>query len=368
MKRLLTIGLPILLIIAIGAVAAFWFSPTLQDTVVARAVREQLARSNQLSLDDNALRVVLCGTSSPLPLRNSAKACSLVIAGGQIFLIDIGPESTENLVIWRVPITKIETVFLTHFHSDHIGELAEFNMQGWVQGRREPLEVYGPEGVAQVVEGFNAAYALDSGYRHAHHDKGKGLLPLGASQMQPRTIALVKPDSTPAGRQAVVYERGGVVVTAIEVDHRPVTPALAYRFDYRGRSVVISGDTIYYPPLAAAARGADVLVSEAESHHLQNLIAAQAESMGARTLADVLRDTTSYHITPVQAAQMANESGVRELVYTHIAPPIVKKALEVPWLRGVHDVRPEGVRLGHDGMVITIPLDGGPIKFSQLEG
>lgn len=354
-------------VLMLGAYAAFRLSPAVQDAVVARAARARLASGGQMPLTDDALRVLLCGTGSPMPSRSSAKACTLVAAGGQLVLVDIGPESTENLNLWRVPVARIGTVLLTHFHSDHIGEIGEFNMQGWAQGRRTPLEVYGADGVEQVVAGFNAAYALDRGYRHAHHDHGKGLLPLAAGEMQARTIPPFKAGDAPAGRRTVVFERDGLVVTAIEVDHRPVTPALAYRFDYRGRSVVITGDTVYYPPLVAAARGADLLVSEAESHELLELLAREVAATGDGALAGVLRDTTSYHLTPVQAARMADEAGVRELVFTHIAPPLLARPMEIPWLRGVRSVRPQGVRIGHDGMLATIPLDGGPVRFGRLE-
>ena len=351
----------------LGAYAAFRSSPAVQDAVVARAARAQVSRGGALPVTDDALRVLLCGTSSPMPDRAAAKACTLVAAGGQWVLVDIGPEATENLNLWRLPVARIDTVLLTHFHSDHIGELGEFNMQGWAQGRRTPLQVYGPDGVEQVVDGFNAAYAPDRSYRHAHHDHGKGLMPLAAGEMQARVIPPFKAGEAPAGRRAVVFEREGLVVTAIEVDHRPVTPALAYRFDYRGRSVVITGDTVYYPPLVAAARGADLMVSEAESHALLEIVAGEIAATGDARLAGVLRDTTNYHLTPVQAAQMANEAGVRELVYTHIAPPLVARPMEIPWLRGVREVRPEGVRLGRDGMLITIPLGGGRIGFDELK-
>ena len=359
--------------VAVGAVAAlvcgaFLVSPTVQDQVFTRGARAQLTRASQLNVEGDALRVVLCGTSSPLPLRRSAKACTLIVAGDRMFLVDIGPEATENLAIWRVPAPRVSAVFLTHFHSDHIGELGEFNMQGWAQGRRQPLSVYGPTGVEQVVAGFNAAYALDRGYRHAHHNHGKGLLPLAAGEMQARPIAIAAPGEAPQGRTQVVYSQGGVVVTAIETDHRPVTPAVSYRFDYRGRSVVITGDTVYYPPLAKAAQGADVLISEAQSHHLQDIVAAQAEKLGQATLASVLRDTSAYHINPVQAAQLANEAGVRELVYTHVAPPIIVPFLKTPWLRGVRAVRPKGVQIGRDGLMITMPVGGQAVRFSRLRG
>lgn len=356
-----------------AAYVAFRLSPTLQDAVIERGARAQVSRPDPLPPDSDSLRVLLCGTSSPMPARDAAKSCTIIAAGEQIFLIDIGPEASENLALWRVPVTRIEHVFLTHFHSDHIGELGEFNFMGWAQGRRQPLQVHGPEGVEQVVDGFNTVYALDSGYRHAHHDHGKGLMPPVAAVMQSRLIGLARTGEAPQGRSAVVFEQGGVKVTAIEVDHRPVTPAFAYRFDYRGRSVVISGDTTFYPPLVAAARGADVLVSEAEAHHMLETVAGVIETGGDGRLAGVLRDTTDYHLTPVQAAQLANEAGVRELVFTHIAPPIPWRALpfdfiEVPWLRGVSEVRKSGVHLGHDGMLITLPADGGAVQFSRLRG
>jgi ribonuclease Z len=356
-----------------AAYVAFRLSPTLQDAVIERGARAQVSRPDPLPPDSDSLRVLLCGTSSPMPARDAAKSCTIIAAGEQIFLIDIGPEASENLALWRVPVTRIEHVFLTHFHSDHIGELGEFNFMGWAQGRRLPLQVHGPEGVEQVVDGFNTVYALDSGYRHAHHDHGKGLMPPVAAVMQSRLIGLARTGEAPQGRSAVVFEQGGVKVTAIEVDHRPVTPAFAYRFDYRGRSVVISGDTTFYPPLVAAARGADVLVSEAEAHHMLETVAGVIETGGDGRLAGVLRDTTDYHLTPVQAAQLANEAGVRELVFTHIAPPIPWRALpfdfiEVPWLRGVSELRKSGVHLGHDGMLITLPADGGAVQFSRLRG
>ena len=178
----------------------------------------------------------------------------------------------------------------------------------------------------------------------------------------------MQPGDVPAGRTQVIYNAGGVTVTAIETDHRPVAPAFSYRFSYKGRSVVITGDTVLNDGLTAAARGADVLVSEAQAHHLQDLMANEAEAIGQKTLASVLKDTSRYHINPVEAARLANRAGVRELVYTHIAPPLVFGLLKTPWLRGVSKERPDGVTIGRDGMLITIPLDGSAIRFDQLEG
>lgn len=353
---------------ALVAGLTYTLSPAVQDAVFAAGARRQLARQSQLPSSDDALRVLLCGTSSPLPVRQSAKACALVVAGGRIFIVDVGPESPKNLAIWRIPATRVEAVFLTHFHSDHIGGLGELNMQMWAQGRSRPLDVYGPVGVDQVVAGFNMAYSFDHNYRHALHSHGGDMLPEAAAVMIGHPADFVKPGDVPSGRTRVVYSQGGVVVTAIEADHRPVSPAFSYRFDYKGRSVVITGDTVYNAGLARTAKGADVLVSEAQAYHLQNIMAREAGTIGQTTLASVLNDTSRYHINPVDAARLANQAGVRELVYTHIAPPLVFDFLKTPWLRGVSDVRPHGVNIGRDGMLISIPLNGSAVRFDQLDG
>jgi ribonuclease Z len=368
MRKSLKIIAALVLIAIIVPITAFYASPAVQDRVFAYAAGQQLLRTSQVPLTNDAIRVVLCGTSSPLPTRAGAKSCNLVSVGGRLFVVDIGPESTENLALWRIPTPKIDAVFLTHFHSDHIGELGELNIQGWAQGRQTPLKVYGPEGVESVVAGFNQAYAFDNGYRHALHAKDRGLLPLAAATMQSSSIILPAQADARGVRSLTIYDQDGIRVTAIETNHAPVRPALSYRFDYRGRSVVFTGDTTYYRPLALAAAGTDLLVSEGQASHLQDIVAREADAQGQTTLAQVLRDTRTYHITPVQAAEMANQARARMLVFNHIAPPIVNPVVTIPWLRGVSAVRPSGVIMGHDGMMITIPVDGTALRFEDLEG
>ena len=99
--------------------------------------------------------ISVCGSSAPLPSAARAKACVAVFAGGKCYMVDGGPESVENLVLWGIPMGAVGGVLLTHFHSDHIGDLGELNLQTWVGGRPRPLDVYGGPGVEQVVAGFN---------------------------------------------------------------------------------------------------------------------------------------------------------------------------------------------------------------------
>jgi ribonuclease Z len=338
--------------------------PAVQDAVIARAVQAQIGRDGGYLVKDDALRVAFCGTSSPLGSDpRSAKSCTMVIAGGKIYVVDIGPEATEVINAWRVPMDRVAGVFLTHFHSDHIGELGEFNMQSWGQGRAAPLNVYGPPGVERVVNGFMEAYALDQTYRTAHH--GADLMNAENWRMIPRAVDF--DGAAEAGaRKAVALQDGELTVTAIEVDHAPVAPAYAYRFDYKGRSVMISGDTKKHAGLAEASKGADVLVHEAQAPHLVHLISDAAKAAGNARLVKIFSDILNYHTTAVEAAEIANAAGVKLLVMTHFAPPISNPIARWAFPRGVDAVRPKGWIMAEDRMLLTLPFGNGTIEVGRV--
>ncbi|WP_411289029.1 MBL fold metallo-hydrolase [Phenylobacterium sp.] len=307
----------------------------------------------------DGLRVTFCGTSGPLPVRDRAKPCVAVQAGDQLYLVDVGPEATENLMLWRLPIAKARAVFLTHLHSDHIGEVGEFNLQSWVAGRPAPLALVGPAGVEKVAAGFNLAYALDHGYRRAHHEHGAFKLPLPAGELKARVVR-------PRGPTAQAWRDGALTVTAIVVAHEPVTPAFAYRFDYKGRSVVISGDTRKWPGLAAGAKGADVLIHEAQNDAMTRQMAQALTATGNPRMSSLITDTLTYHTTPVEAAEVARAAGVKALVLYHLTQAGLPFFSPDAFTRGIAAVGPLDWRLASEGMTIDLPAGGTEIRYGQL--
>jgi ribonuclease Z len=358
MRRALgwTIALGLLLAV-LGAVVLR--IPAVEDFLIRRLTARIVRTSADALFAPDALRVALCGTSAPLPHPTRAKSCTAIFAAGRFWVVDTGPSSWNRLALWRVDGARVGAILYTHFHSDHIGELGEFNLQTWAAGRPAPLRVFGGPGVERVVAGFAEAYALDTSYRIAHH--GAEFLPETTSHMR-ATAVTVDAGST------VVLEEDGLRITAFAVDHRPIVPAYGYRFDYRGRSAVVSGDTARTPALVAAAKGADVLVLEAQANHLIAAIGEAAEAAGQPRVATIMRDIPSYHTTPVEAAEMANAAGVRLLVLSHLNPPPPNRMAERPFVRGVAETRAEGWILGDDGTLITLPADSADVVVGQLGG
>ena len=330
--------------------------------VIALAARPAKAQAPAAAPD--SLKVTFCGTSGPLPVHDRAKACVAVQAGGNLYLVDIGPEATENLQTWRLPLASAKAVFLTHLHSDHIGEVGEFNLQSWVAGRPAPLALVGPPGTDKVAAGFNTAYAPDHRFRNAHHEHGEVKLPIAAGLLQAKVIAPPRPGPSGAAT-APAWKDGDLTVTAIVVNHQPVTPAYAYRFDFHGRSVVISGDTRKHPPLAIAAKGADVLIHEAQNAQMTAMMVQGLKAMGNPRMASVMADTVSYHTTPVEAADLARAAGVRALVLYHLTQSGLPFYTPEAFTRGMDAGGKLDWRLAKDGMTIELPAGSTEIRYGQ---
>jgi len=347
---------PVVALLALAALGCERIQTALMERAAARAVNTPDHRE---WLDDDALHVVLCGTGSPLPSAERAGPCTAILAGGHFLLVDAGPGANDSMGLLRLPREAIDGVLVTHFHSDHIGELGETGMQSWVLGRPVPLRVYGPPGLEAVVAGFEQAYTPDTGYRVAHH--GEQLMPPGARPLQPRVI------EPPAGGAALVLEDGPLRVHAFAVDHTPVSPAYGYRIDFAGRSVVVSGDTGPSATLTAIARDADLLVHEALAAHIVGAAERAATAAGNTRRARIAHDIPGYHTTPVQAAEIAAQANVKMLVLTHLVPPPDNALVRRLFLQGVADAWDGDVVLGADGMHFRLPTGSEEIELEELE-
>jgi ribonuclease Z len=321
------------------------------DAMVGRIVDASVDRqTNSVRselLEDDALRVFLCGTGSPLADADSA--------AGKVYVIDVGPGSQEVAQLAGIPTRALGGIFLTHFHSDHIGELGEWATQSWIAGRTGPFHVYGPPGVDRVVAGFKEAYRQDDEYRITHH--GLENLPRTATEWVPHTVPY---ESGPGTR---VLDEGGLVVTAFGVDHKPVEPAVGYRFDYKGRSVVISGDTDKSSNLESVAKGADLLIHEVLIKSLISQVSDATGEAGRPRLQRLSKDILDYHTSPSEAAESANAAGVDTLVFTHLVPP-VPVLREWFFMRDV-EAGDVDVMLGEDGMMFRLPPESDSIDIDS---
>ena len=334
-----------------SCVAAFAWKPSVMALMTALYRHNQTPAARAFP---EGLNVVLIGTGSPMGDKARASASILVVAGDHTFVVDAGEGANRNLQLARIAPGKPDALLLTHFHSDHIASLGDIALGHWSSNASaEPLVVIGPPGVETVVSGSNEAYSLDDGYRTVHH--GAAWMPPSGAGAVARTIEL-GPESDAS---AVVLDADGLKVTMFRVDHGPVKPAVGYRFDYRGRSVALSGDTMYTESLIEHAAGVDILFNEALSDPMVSVIQNYAANPST---AKIAHDIPGYHSTPEDAARMAAAAGARSLVLYHIIPPISSPLLYPVFFGDAGKRFSRQISLGNDGMMFTLPPDSKSIR------
>ncbi len=307
--------------------------------VVSTAFAVAQGRPQARALDPDAgISVILLGTGVPIPNPQRGTACTAVIAGDRVFLVDTGRNCVVTLD--QAGIFDLDAIFYTHYHSDHFIGLGEILLNFGVAGIDRSIPVLGPPGAVEVVEGIIATYRLDLQYRITHHGEK-----FSEAVMNP-TVTEHEP--------GVVLDEDGLKVTMFPVCHEPIEPAVGYRFEYRDRIVVISGDTRVCPDYAAGAEGADLLVSEAENAAMFNPGLALARAAGNTRQFEMIQEGMEYHAETLALAQMAQEAGVKKLALTHLFPSIPPTdAAEAAFIQGMSDYFDGPIIVGRDGMEVA---------------
>ena len=205
-----------------------------------------------------------------------------------------------------------------------------------------------------LTDGIELAYTKDYFFRNEHH--GDTIAPLDIAGFDTHTVDLESP---------ILIDYGDLKITAYSVSHDPVDPALGFRIDYKGRSISISGDTIYDENLVNNSENVDILFHESMSLELLNLINKNAERIGNTMAAKVTIDIQDYHTPIVEVVRAANEANVKHLVFYHHLPAPRNKLMEDIMYRGVDDIRDEWTS-SNDGTMFILPINSDEIIHKEL--
>jgi ribonuclease Z len=281
------------------------------------AYAEQQATANEDLFSNTALRAIVCGSASID--RSESKPCLAVVAAGRLFIVDAGSGAAATLTGRNIPMGRLEAVLLTSAGLTQTADLNQLYGAGARTRSSSLLPVYGPADTQRMVDGLNQAAGFDGVER--------GLQAWG-------------PSPEP-GRSVIVFEGEGLIVSAFTTEEDALSGRIGYRFDYRGRSIVVGGDGRVAG--ASAAINADVVLQGAQSQALARLhdtglataaeIAAQARAANAGLV--VLTGADNQMAGQVQVAE-ARAAGFQDVV------------------------------AGRVGMLVELPLDNSAINVRPL--
>lgn len=274
-------------------------------------------------------RLILLGTGGgPAPKPNRAAPGQAIIVNGVTYLVDCGNGIGQQMAKARIKFSSLRTIFITHHHSDHNADYGNVLLLGWATDLHTPVDTYGPPPLARMTRLFLELNDVDIRTRIA--DEGRPPL---ANLIHPHEIT----------RPGVVMRDENVTVTAALVQHPPLFPAFAYRFDCPDRSIVISGDTRYSDNLIALAKGADVLVHEVMYvPAIEKLIAIEPNATRLR------EHLLAAHTTTEEVGRVATAAAVKTLVLSHFVPGGYPFIPDDVWFDAVRPFFGGRLVVGHD--------------------
>ncbi len=280
-------------------------------------------------------RLVLLGSKGGPALRPGGPwpSSSLLELGGRTIVVDCGLGVTRGLVDAGIGLKALDLIFITHLHSDHVLELGPLLHTAWTAGLATPVTLLGPPGIGHYWRRFCQAMEFDIEIRIV--DEGRPDIR--------ELVSIVK------FGEGEIFEQRGLKVSALRVDHPPVTDCFALRFDHGGKSIVFSADTAFFPPLAGFAKNADILIHEAMLEQgIERLVARTGN--GARLKEHLL----ASHSFAEEAGRIASDAGVRRLVLNHLIPADDPGIGEADWETAVRKSWAGDLTIARDGLVVGL--------------
>jgi ribonuclease BN (tRNA processing enzyme) len=256
-------------------------------------------------------KLVMLGTGAgpnpTIPGRTRYMTAHVMLCNSSAYILDCGLGVINQFARTGIPFTAVRSIFITHHHPDHNIEYGPLLLIGWVQGVPASLRAFGPPPLKQMTEDFLRAY--------------KATIDFWVEDLKVKRF--VSPSVKEVSIPGPVMQDENVKVAAAIVQHPPVRPALAYRFDFQDRSIAFSGDTAPVEAVAQLAKGADVLVHEAMylpalEAYIRDRITKGVPIRFDDYIAHMKRD----HSPVEEVGRIAQEAGVRTLVLSHLTPGI----------------------------------------------
>ena len=286
-------------------------------------------------VDETTDRLILLGTQGGPFIRSykQTPSANLIVYKSTPIVVDTGFGVTFKLLDAGINLPSIKYIFITHHHSDHNLELGPLLYNAWINGLKEPIHVYAPPGLKDLLSFYWESIKFDIETRM--NDEGR-----------PDIRVLIETHEYSEGN---ITSNSDFEVTALKNIHPPVIESYALNFNLGNKKIVFSGDTAYCPALATFASNADYLVHEVM------YVPAVEELVKRRPNAMKLKESIlSHHTSAEDAGKIANLARVKTLVLNHFVPSDDKSLTDQVWLNAVKTTFSGNIIVGKDLLQLAL--------------
>lgn len=283
------------------------------------------------SSDD--MKVIFLGTGNTLGGVCRLKQSILLYAAGEFFLVDCGCGAVQRMLAKSISPSIINKIFFTHHHIDHNGGFIDYFITSSLKrsdsGRILPVEIYGPDNSKEIIFKMRESVESDISSRHSSDDRWSKIIIKELNNGE-------------------IYNKNGLTVNVFTVDHGPYKPGVGYKFEYKEKKIVFSGDTLPHENVCRSAENADILIHESYNKDwIHALIARNPASEGE------LNSVTLKHSSTIEVAKIAKAAGVKHLVLTHHIPsPLPIKKIEQQYIKGMSKIFNGKITVARDLMEV----------------
>ena len=282
--------------------------------LVAAGAHNSVAQTNPAQPKQETRLITLGTVAGPPPRPHRAQFSNLLIVNGTLYVVDAGDGVARRIAKAGFNVRDVGTIFITHHHDDHTAGLGTLMSLAWDNQRTKPINVYGPPRTEELVKAAVQYFTISAEIRIA--DGG-------------RTIPIEQMFFGHDVRPGPIYEDTNIKVAAIENTHfafheGPAAEkhiSYSFRFQTPSRVIVFTSDTGPFDGLVEFAKGADLLVAEANSipQRMQDLTkSGQWQVMTAQEQERIKRQMVEGHLSPEDVGKLAHAAAVKTVVLSHL--------------------------------------------------
>jgi len=315
MKKVIFVLISLIVIFSlIGFIGVTFFPEKIIPIAISQQIQGIVVQNEQTDAifsDKESIRIYTVGTSSPIP-GERVQTGTAIIVNGHFFMFDVGDGVVMKAENMGLPLDRLDGIFITHWHSDLMMDLPSLISRSWLLWRINDLHLYGPDGTDTLNQAINQFLHIENRHRVDHH---------GSATMDiSKATAIAHEFKNVQSGKAIVYQQDGIAITAFDVDHEPIEPAVGYLIEYEGKKIVISGDTKKNDLVLEMAQDADVLLHEVMLMSVLSQMEKELNRAGMTRNEKIIHDIQDYHTSPADVAEIATKAKVKKLVLHHFAP------------------------------------------------